>query len=376
MKRGFLVDKNKTDKNKKPETPVAQSSQKVFAHPQYRYDTPGASPQADDEFKCTVMPPLPRAPLFQDTSGGGPYSLCLFNGRRQELAILSTPGFPSAVPKATQTRCRLGSSSDGIRMFAACRIDPGDLVVAERPLFLMPAAATGVPVKIPPSFQASPAQVMQLQMRQYNMMLEKCLNRLPPEDKNAFYEFKTHDRKEGLGPILDRMEMNGLSVVVTSADGKERFENSAIFKQVSRIRHRYGSGNNALTRDVTRININRGNQTRNIVANRNNKGTPLAAAGSTKSHRVSLALGPILVRVCGLVDDTAFDKCAFVRTQSLRCSRIEVCSRSKCYCYWGNVAARPANTGFRLSRLYLQQVLMVPYIGERNLRILELCSRE
>ncbi|KAG5735825.1 SET domain-containing protein 5 [Termitomyces sp. T112] len=70
------------------------------------------------------------------------------------------------------------------------------------------------------------------------MILEKCIERLPVDDRKAFYEFKSHDRKEGLGPILDRMEMNGLAVVVASVDKKEKFRNSAVFKHVSRINHR------------------------------------------------------------------------------------------------------------------------------------------
>ncbi|KAH0582813.1 hypothetical protein H2248_010721 [Termitomyces sp. 'cryptogamus'] len=206
-----------------------------------RYDTPGAQPQADDEFKCTFMPPLPHPPLSKDKLGGGPYSLCIFQGGQQQRAILSTPGFPSPVPQQTQPRYHLGSSpNDRVGMFASCHIDAGDLVVAERPLVLMPAVATAVPVKMPPGFEASPTQVMQLQMRQYNMILEKCIERLPVDDRKAFYEFKSHDRKEGLGPILDRMEMNGLAVVVASVDKKEKFRNSAVFKHVSRINHRYG----------------------------------------------------------------------------------------------------------------------------------------
>lgn len=268
MKRGFL-----NDKTKKPKPPVApvqvHSSQKVFAHPRTyviaymyvygptpsficaytdcRYDTPGASPQADDEFKCTMMPPPPPHPLLFQQSG--PYSLCVFQGRLQELAILSTPGFPCAIPSSTPTKYRVvnpdpdsanGGAGPG-GMFASCKINTGDLVVAERPLFLIPAVAFGVPLNMPPGLQASSAQVMQLQMRQYNMLLEKCLDRLSDEDKQAFYAFKTHGRKEGLGPILDRMEMNALSVVINSADGKEKFKNAAIFKLVSRINHKYGN---------------------------------------------------------------------------------------------------------------------------------------
>ncbi|KAG6902577.1 hypothetical protein C0995_014584 [Termitomyces sp. Mi166 len=236
MKRGFLVNKN----TKKPKTPAPQSSsQAAFAHPTSRYDAPGAPPQADDEFKCTIMPPPPKPPFSQANSGDGPYSVCIFQGRQQEQAILSTPMFPSPVPTPTQTRYRLGSSHNGVGVLASCDISAGDLIVAERPLFLMPAVATAIAVEMPPGFEASPAQLMQLQMRQYNMILEKCIQRLPLDDQKAFYEFKTHQRKEGLGPILDRMEMNGLSVVIQSTDGKENFANSAIFKHVSRINHKY-----------------------------------------------------------------------------------------------------------------------------------------
>ncbi|KAG6869201.1 hypothetical protein C0993_009064 [Termitomyces sp. T159_Od127] len=247
MKRGFLISNNQ-----KP-APAAHPTQAALAHPgthdnpknpprpptspEYRYATAGAPPQADDEFKCTILPP-PQHPTAR-----GPYALCVFHGRRHESAILSTPGFPAPVPAPTPPLYHLAPPGPGpqpqTRVCAARHIAAGALIAAERPLFLIPAVAPAVRVAPPGSLDASPAQVRQLQLRQYNLILEKCLARLPARDRAAFYalEIGAGAGASGLGPILERMERHALGVRVLGGAG-ERFESAAVFRDVSRIGHR------------------------------------------------------------------------------------------------------------------------------------------
>ncbi|KAG6809722.1 hypothetical protein H0H93_015558, partial [Arthromyces matolae] len=253
MKRGFLVNKNQPKTSKvddgdgagknisirtsarettKAKTNVSPyNMQDAFTNPGVRVlDSPDCPPQAADEILCTVMPP--DHPLIP-----GPHAVCLFTTPAHREAFLTTPGFPRPLTTPSPPLHRLNPTKNphGRGLFLTSPITKNQLIISERPILVLPNELRAMELNFPPSFQASPQQKMRLQLQQWNLILETCVKRMDKRDQDAFWEFGT-GRDEGFGPIMNRMQMNGLGIGVNAKNG-ELCRSVALFKNISRIGH-------------------------------------------------------------------------------------------------------------------------------------------
>ncbi|KAF5376449.1 hypothetical protein D9615_008610 [Tricholomella constricta] len=192
----------------------------------------------DNACICTTLP----SRSFGDTLADNPdnWTECLFLGGKQKREIVSTPGFPSPVPRPPQVRHRIGPSRFGIGMFATRNIKMGDLIVSERPLLVSPIAVPPLPLNLPISFEPTLLQIMQARMVEHEKRLENCLGRMLPENRAAFLALHNSHTEDGSGPIFGRIRTNGIGIIEktkkSDLDAGD-YGYTAVFDAISRINH-------------------------------------------------------------------------------------------------------------------------------------------
>ncbi|KAG6834201.1 hypothetical protein H0H93_011216 [Arthromyces matolae] len=151
-----------------------------------------------------VMTTIPlRYPYQTVAIGANGWAECILKDVKLKQAILSIPGFPHSVPSFDPPRYRIGPSEHGTGMFAACDIDQGELILAERPVMVMIR-------ELPVLHDFTRKQ----QLAQVEKFLEMCVERMLPQDRKAFFELfiGPENVEEGSGPIFRRMGTNGIGI--------------------------------------------------------------------------------------------------------------------------------------------------------------------
>ncbi|KAF5376403.1 hypothetical protein D9615_008618 [Tricholomella constricta] len=256
MKRGFLNTKRakRSVETRGPPTPVKPEMLKVKL-PIGKVDTTlpeGYEPSEaivkecdsrnmiypDNARLCTTLP----SQSFGDTLADNPdnWTECLFLGGKQKREIVSTPGFPSPIPRPPQIRHRIKPSRFGIGMFATRNIKMGDLIVSERPLLVSPSALPPLIPNFPKGFKPTFLQFTQGRMAEYEKTLEICLGRMLPENRAAFLALHNSHTEDGSGPIFGRIRTNGIGIIEktekSDLDAGD-YGYSAVFNDISRINH-------------------------------------------------------------------------------------------------------------------------------------------
>ena len=140
--------------------------------------------------------------------------------------ILSIPKFPLPMPKPKQTNHQiLPTSTMGFGVFATRDLEIGDLILAERPLIVIPRLAC-------PATQGQ-AETRYLSLDNY---IEPCFEKLTPEDQAAYHELSNSHTSDGSGPLLGILRTNGYGVKMGEAN---IYQHSAVYKELSRANHRY-----------------------------------------------------------------------------------------------------------------------------------------
>jgi hypothetical protein len=164
-------------------------------------------------------------------------------GSAAKKAIISTPGFPSPIPKPDKpTSYRIsktpvtGGASGGLGMVATRDLKMGDLIISERPLFVTcPAACSraGIPDN------TSMEQCIQAMLVQWEKVLEPGFKRMSEDNQAAFKALANSHTEDGSGPILGVIHTNGFGVYL----GKNEKENltsavhSVVYNHISRVNH-------------------------------------------------------------------------------------------------------------------------------------------
>ncbi|THV07611.1 SET domain-containing protein [Dendrothele bispora CBS 962.96] len=150
----------------------------------------------------------PDATVSQYPDG---WAECLITGRAKR-AIVSFPGFPEALPHSDPTRPKpyelRESPGKGMGMFATRDIEYGELILAERPLLVVPAAFTMITVPL----HFTEAQRHQAVLNQTEQMLEKIVDRMPEETKQAYQQLYNCHKEDGSGPLFGIVRTNGLAL--------------------------------------------------------------------------------------------------------------------------------------------------------------------
>ncbi|KAK7460845.1 hypothetical protein VKT23_008776 [Stygiomarasmius scandens] len=192
----------------------------------------------DSHWIVSRQPATPNDASLAEFPDG--WAECFITGRAKR-AILSTPGFPEALPRADSARPIpyeiRESSGKGMGMFATRDIECGELIMAERPMLVIPAAyAPAVPVHF------TPAQQQQAVLNEMEKILEQMVGRMPEEMQRAYKELSNCHQEDGSGPLFGIARTNGLSVSDYYEPAQPGLPDSARYysatcKILSRINH-------------------------------------------------------------------------------------------------------------------------------------------
>ncbi|KAG6828048.1 hypothetical protein H0H92_009548 [Tricholoma furcatifolium] len=177
-----------------------------------------------------LMTKLPSSDCKEETT------MCVFSGEKHKKAITSADHFPSDMPRPSIIRYRIQPCQNGKGIFASSDIGTEDLILAERPMLMIPRGVSLVPLTDKGEGQ-TPMQLLELQLAPYNEVLVACVTYLDPKDQRTLGEMKETKEKQGYGPILERVAENALEIRIVSKDGETEFKTSCIFRKTSFAKH-------------------------------------------------------------------------------------------------------------------------------------------
>ncbi|KAF9538637.1 SET domain-containing protein, partial [Agrocybe pediades] len=156
--------------------------------------------------------------------------------------IVSSPGFLKPVPKPSDPTCyAVRSTPDmGLGCFATRAIEAGEIVFAERPLLVVPAACRlGNSSQIIARYGIHQGNLVVL--AEWEKVLEVAVARMTEENRKAFMALANNHTEDGSGPILGIARTNGYTTDKIF-DGPVRLANNAnmyslILKIGSRVNH-------------------------------------------------------------------------------------------------------------------------------------------
>ncbi|KAL1686709.1 hypothetical protein GGG16DRAFT_117637 [Schizophyllum commune] len=152
--------------------------------------------------------------------------------------IFTQPGFPRPVERPTIPAHRIAPAGNGkgLGVFATRDIKPGELIIAERPLLVVPIAVPSVE-NIPAYF--SMEQVVQARLAEWEKALDILVGRMLPDRREAFMKLANSHTTDGSGPILGRIRTNGIAASGLHYRGQRGPEGqfSATCELISRVNH-------------------------------------------------------------------------------------------------------------------------------------------
>ncbi|KAK7032038.1 hypothetical protein VNI00_013406 [Paramarasmius palmivorus] len=188
----------------------------------------------DSDWIMATLPSTPNAIVDGQT-------VCLITGRAKRQ-ILNTPGYPQPLPRPKQSDCfRIEEiPGKGRGLVATKDIKWGDLIFAERPMIIHPAALPANTVSAPAHFTG--AQKQQVGLNESERQIGLLINELSPEDQAAFRDLWNCHKEDGSGPLLGASRTNGFGVSDYHEPIKPGFPEhagsySATWKIISRLNH-------------------------------------------------------------------------------------------------------------------------------------------
>jgi len=139
------------------------------------------------------------------------WSECFITGRAKR-AIVSVPGFPEALPCPDPSRPKpymiTESPGKGVGMIATRDIEWGELIIAERPMLVIPSVVRHMEAfSFPKDFTTD--QLWQAYLNQMEKLTELLVNRMSKEDQDAYKKLVNCHREDGTGPLFGIARTNG-----------------------------------------------------------------------------------------------------------------------------------------------------------------------
>jgi len=129
--------------------------------------------------------------------------------------ILSTKGFPRKLNNPAVSAYRIESLVDaagwGPTMVATRKIKIGEIICDERPLLVSPVnIGEHIPIRVPSS--ATQAQIIQATLFESEKFLKVALDRMLPENREAYMALRNCHIEDGSGPIMGVVRTNAFEV--------------------------------------------------------------------------------------------------------------------------------------------------------------------
>ncbi|TCD60443.1 hypothetical protein EIP91_010060 [Steccherinum ochraceum] len=136
-------------------------------------------------------------------------SECYISGYLKRKIAL-TSGIGSPLPRVEVKTYRIAEvPGKGAGMLADRDITAGELILAERPLLVVPSNAKLMRAPPPNADQYTKAQVVRMMQQDTEKVYELAVERMEPEQREAFGNLKNSHENDGSGPILGRVRTNG-----------------------------------------------------------------------------------------------------------------------------------------------------------------------
>ncbi|KAL1745554.1 hypothetical protein HDZ31DRAFT_63048 [Schizophyllum fasciatum] len=124
--------------------------------------------------------------------------------------IFSYPGFPKPVFETPTPLHRIAPAGEkGLGVFATRDIKESEIILAERPLLMVPSTAPLTEAHIPQHFTIE--QLLQARMAEWEVTLQTLVQRMLPERREAFRALLNSHLHDGSGPIFGRVRTNGIA---------------------------------------------------------------------------------------------------------------------------------------------------------------------
>ncbi|KAJ7030043.1 SET domain-containing protein [Mycena alexandri] len=177
--------------------------------------------------KFTSQPPVPDG-------SNEPWTVCLFHSGTKEL-LANLPGYPRPMLFPKKPAFRVADvPGKGKGLFSTRALSVGDAILTERPLLIWPR---GLPLSFPKGFTHE--QFVRLSLEENEKHLEVALERMRPEDSEAFRELANCHKEDGSGPLMGIVRTNALEVtgILPPGANEERQAYGATLRYISRLNH-------------------------------------------------------------------------------------------------------------------------------------------
>ncbi|KAK0478839.1 hypothetical protein IW261DRAFT_1481148 [Armillaria novae-zelandiae] len=201
-----------------------------------------SAPHEDDGTWCNVQVPFP-----------GGWSQCLLSGYMKRR-IETISNFPRPL-KETKDKAYVISSAPGkgLGMFAARKINMGDLIVDERPLMVVPLAPVGLSAAPLPKGMTK-EEMNQAILDHSEGIVRTIFERLNEENQKEFMALHNSHTHDGSGPTLGVIRTNGYGLgdalkdetknveLVAKSNTDEKLKDmvgmySSVYNVLSRVNH-------------------------------------------------------------------------------------------------------------------------------------------
>jgi hypothetical protein len=175
----------------------------------------------EDLERITTIPPK----YFDAPDDPERHTECIMTGRAKNHLFACPPFLTEPVPKPKPSTVAMKESpTGGIGIFAGRDIQYGQLLIAERPLLITPAAHT---YKIRGGdwvHDYTYEDHIKIMLFEREQLLELAFNRMDEDRKDAYMALANSHKEDGSGPLLGVQRTNGFGIdlnQLTRNDGRE-----------------------------------------------------------------------------------------------------------------------------------------------------------
>ncbi|KAF4577219.1 hypothetical protein EYR36_005206 [Pleurotus pulmonarius] len=159
---------------------------------------------------------------------------CVLQNSAAKKELVEYPGYPAPIPREADSPAScpyriVEIPSKGLGMVAARDLHFGELIISERPLMITPQRTIH---SIKWMDSATPRQKQEAVYFESEKIHKVALERMEPEDKEAYMQLYNSHKHDGSGPIVGISRTNAYGVFALQGD-----EYGGVFKDASRINH-------------------------------------------------------------------------------------------------------------------------------------------
>jgi hypothetical protein len=194
----------------------------------------------DDALICTSIPARGASDILPRDERNHGSAECLLTGAAKRV-IYNAPGFPKDITclRSSQKHYFIKSTTTmGLGMFAGKNLNAGDLILAERPLMVVPMILP-MPVNFPPELNAE--QKVQAYLHEAGKTLKRVFDRMTPSDQKSFLALSNAHTAGGNNEMFGIVRTNGLGISeLAREETTDVFADmySGICDNLSRVNHR------------------------------------------------------------------------------------------------------------------------------------------